>query len=55
MFQKGTTSQKSSKGIGLYSVKKIVEENENLALNLKYDKQEQRFYCILTLKKETVH
>lgn len=55
LFQKGTTSQKSSKGIGLYSVKKIVEENENLALNLKYDKQEQRFYCILTLKKETVH
>ena len=55
LFQKGTTSQKSSKGIVLYSVKKIVEENENLALNLKYDKQEQRFYCILTLKKETVH
>jgi hypothetical protein len=52
LLQKGTSRQKESKGIGLYSVKKIVEENTNLALNLKYDKQEQRFYCMLSLKKE---
>ncbi|MGN8982310.1 GHKL domain-containing protein [Enterococcus villorum] len=52
LLKKGNSRQKESKGIGLYSVKKIVEENTNLALNLKYDKQEQRFYCMLSLKKE---
>lgn len=52
LLKKGTSRQKDSKGIGLYSVKKIVEENNDLTLNLKYDKQGQRFYCILSLKKE---
>ncbi|MEY8445341.1 GHKL domain-containing protein [Enterococcus ratti] len=54
LLNKGTTRQENSKGIGLYSVKKIIENNENLSLSLKYDRKKQRFYCVLTLRKQII-
>lgn len=49
LIQKGTTTRENSKGIGLHNVWKIVEDNKNLSLSLKYNKEDQRFYCTLSI------